>query len=463
VAFLVMGASMETSTSVDRLERFANALHELWFYQRASAHVLAGWIVKFPDPARKSGSARALFQRMSAAASIERSLDALRRASELELRVPRAARARMMVIDGLTEADQVFERLFLDLGPHLVALHERALAAGDEILNGPMLDVLRASLPQIESQIRWAAGELGAPSAGRAYRADAWQGLWSGPVVAEDEVLWRPLDRAPTAVRPAHVDRGIPGALRPIPFDANTDRAGIGLILHNNINGEYTTMELAARCSYEHPDMRTEFHADMARHAADEARHAAALERLALAYGVRYGDYPVFTYTYDALYEFASCAAGSREELLWRLLLRATVQEGSSLDDLVFQAKRREFLQQHAIADAFRCILADELFHVRGGLKWTSELCRQLGKTPAVEREKARAYYEAITAARRQRFVKEHPELVAREIAYHKELAAYRKEHSVQLPMELVLQPELRKAAGFTDEDIAQAARWEFA
>jgi uncharacterized ferritin-like protein (DUF455 family) len=441
-----------------RFDRFAAALHELWFYQRTSAHILAGWIVKIPEFSFKKAAARALFQRMSTAHLAERTLESLQSASDLQLRVPRAAQARMIDIDRSPSSREVLAALFLDLGPHVVELHERAIELGDEIWNGPILDVLRASLPKARAQLAWAEGEL----AGVQHEAAEWRSLWTGEEKVTGDVLWRPLDRVTEAVRPPHVNRGIPGELRPIPLDANTDRAGIGLILHNNVNGEYTTMELVSRCSYEHPDMRLDFHLDMARHASDEARHAEALERLAADYGVQYGDKPVYSYTYDALYQFGSCPIGSRDELLWRLLLRATVQEGSSLDDLVFQAKRRAFLGQQEIADTFQSILADEIFHVRGGLKWTRELCGELGKDPLKERESARAYYEAGIVARRQRFLKEHPDLAAKEIRYHKELAAYRKANAVKLPVDMVLQVGLRKKAGFSDEDIAQAAKWEF-
>lgn len=450
---------MAAAADSSRIGPFAQALHELWYYQRASAHVLAGWLVKVPEFALKKGCGRALHQKMSVAHQIERSLDSLRNAADLELRIPGAARDRMMQIDRMQRPRDVLAEIFLELGPYLSELHRRALEAGDELLNGPILEVVAASLSQTRSQIRWAAAELGQPERG----AEAWPSLWSAPGSVTDEALWAPLDRVPEAVRPPHLDRGIPGALRPLPLDANTDRAGIGLILHNNINGEYTTMELVSRCSYEHPGMRSDFHLDMARHASDEARHAAALERVAESYGVRYGDLPVYTYTYDALYQFGGvCEPGSKTELLWRLLLRATVQEGSSLDDLVFQAKRREFLGQHDIADTFRCILADEIFHVRGGLKWTREIAGELGKRPLEERERARGHYETGMLLRRSRFVKAYPELAAREAAYQKELIEYRKQHAIKLPVEPILQRELRMAAGYTDEDIAQAAKWEF-
>jgi uncharacterized ferritin-like protein (DUF455 family) len=253
----------------------------------------------------------------------------------------------------------------------------------------------------------------------------------------------------------------MPGAMPPRPLDADFDRAGIALVIHDNIDGEYTTMELVARCIYEQPGMPAGFHLDMARQASDEGRHAAALERLAESCGVKYGDLPVYSYAYDALYQFKPCAAGSRDELLWRLLLRATVHEGSSLDELAYQARRRTALQQNEMADLFRYLLADELFHVESGIKWTRYLCIQLGKSPAEEREKARGHYEAGMLRRRLQFIKAHPEEAAHEEAQLNELRAHQEKNTDPFPIAMGINLAARRAVGFTDEDIAQAARWE--
>src|SRR5262249_46093647 len=152
---------------------------------------------------------------------------------------------------------------------------------------------------------------------------------------------------------------GTAGAMRLIPEDALTDPKGMGLFLHNLINGEYTTMELVSRCLYEHPDLPPPFQMHLARQASDEARHAQTLEGAALHDGVNYCDYPIYTLTYEGYYEFAPCPPGSKRELLWRLLIRGTIDEGLALDDFAYQVKCREHLGQPLLADLFRYLLAD--------------------------------------------------------------------------------------------------------
>jgi hypothetical protein len=63
----------------------------------------------------------------------------------------------------------------------------------------------------------------------------------------------------------------------------------IGKVFHGTVSEEITTMELFARSSYEHPDMPDDFHADMARQAADESRHASACLEVLAGLGIPFG------------------------------------------------------------------------------------------------------------------------------------------------------------------------------
>src|SRR5206468_3977748 len=199
--------------------------------------------------------------------------------------------------------------------------------------------------------------------------------------------------------------RATPGAMRMVPLDRWTDRAGIGLAMHNQMHGEYTTMELCSRNLYEHPDMPLAFHVEMARQAADEARHALIFQKLAAEHGVRYEDYPIYTLSYDSYYQYAGFhPPGSRGELLWRLLLRGTVDEGLALDDLLFQIRNREHFGQSEIAARLRYVLGDETFHVQAALKWVRFLCQGDEARVVAERERARDFMQGFLFARRYRF-----------------------------------------------------------
>jgi uncharacterized ferritin-like protein (DUF455 family) len=452
-----------------RLERFARALHELWWFERCSAHILSGWIPKFPQFALKVAGARLLYESMSIAYQLRRAIAAIEPVEKLDLSVPQGWFDLMIDIDRRSgSAADVLHLIIFGVKARLIELYRRTLADADDILNAPVIELLATSGSKAQAAIHSTAEMLGRESNSFSSGPcmDPFERSWrernkDRNIVSAE--LWRPLDRVTEAVRPSGLDRGIAGALRPVPFDAYMDPKGIGVILHNNINGEYTTMELVARCSYEHPDMPAAFHLDMARHASDEARHALAFERLAASYGVRYGDYAVYTYTYDALYQFDGLLAGSRDELLWRLLLRATVQEGVSLDDLAYQAKRRAFHGQHEMAFVFSQILADEIFHVQGGLKWTRYLCSQLDRNTVEERERAKDYYELGLARRRLRFLENHPVEARTEAAHVRELQTRRAERKEQIPFQPGLNTVGRRRAGFTEEEIEQAAVWEAA
>ena len=68
------------------------------------------------------------------------------------------------------------------------------------------------------------------------------------------------------------------------------------------------------------------------------------------------GDFPVNTIGYESIYEFPEAEHGSRRELLWRLLLRETYQEGMALD--VDAARLHEFQCPRDLADDEIVLLA---------------------------------------------------------------------------------------------------------
>ena len=252
----------------------------------------------------------------------------------------------------------------------------------------------------------------------------------------------------------------VPGSLRIVPENGWTDPTGIGLAMHNQMHGEFTTMELMSRCSYEHPDLPSDFHLDMSRHASDEARHAEIFAELAAKYDVQYGDYPIYTLTYDGYYDFEpEVAPGSKRELLWRISLRGTIDEGLALDDLAFQAQSRDYLEQHDIAQACRYILADETFHVQGALKWARFLCDGDEEQVVWHRVQAKEFLEHRLRSRRYEFEQSHAQLVAAELDHRRKIAAAQRP---SLPFKRVLNSTARRLAGYTDADLQCLAAWGY-
>ena len=182
---------------------------------------------------------------------------------------------------------------------------------------------------------------------------------------------------------------------------------------------------------------------------------------LAALYDVQYGDYPVYTLTYDAYYEFdPACPVGSKQELLWRLILRGTIDEGLALDDLAYQAKSRDFLDQQKFANACRYILADETFHVQGALKWSRYLCDRNEEQVTQQRETARQFLNTKLCERRLAYEQQHAKQVEEELAYRREVAAAERP---EIPYTRVLNRSARMAAGYTEADINQVLQWGYA
>ena len=271
--------------------------------------------------------------------------------------------------------------------------------------------------------------------------------------------LWGPVDRVPGAVRPEGSRFGRLGSLGLFPLDPLHDPQDLGMSLHKELDEEYTTLELMARNSYEHPDMPWAFHRDMARQVSDEARHAAMIERLLTARGFRHGDFDLSASSYDGIYEFEPCAAGSRQELLWRMLIRQTFMEGLAIDFLPYEIERRRAVGQTDIATVFEYILRDEVFHAQSGLRWSREL---LGHDPQAllqAREEAIGYYTQRAEAAREHFVLNHLDEAMSEL----EAVEAVKALMGGKPAERPLNRTGRAQAGYTDDDIRQVVSWGYA
>jgi uncharacterized ferritin-like protein (DUF455 family) len=440
------------------LVRLLGAVHEIWYFEQALAHLLSGWVPKLREYDQKKACADFVFRSASTAQNLERSLGAFESAMALRHRVPTDWVMAMEGLDRSASTDVLFESLLVDLQPHLDDCYRLALSLADEVLHESLVGALLAGHRTLEARnLRLSKWLPAGPHRDRLVHAFGGRNDGSSSAA---QILWNPVDRVPTPARPIGTKQQVDGSMRPLPLDGLRDPAGIGLVLHNNINGEYTTLELMLRCRYEHPNMPAAFHADLARHAADEARHAQALERMAERLGVRYGEHPVFVSTYELNYQFEPCAAGSPDELLWRLLLRATVQEGESLDDLAYQARKRNYLGQDDMADMFTAILADEIFHVRSGLKWSRYLCGQLDRDEVQERALANEWYNNSVLLRRVAFVRANPDIAMHERDYAMRRQAYQQAAGIHLPFDMEFNQATREFAGFSPSDIDQARHW---
>jgi hypothetical protein len=183
---------------------------------------------------------------------------------------------------------------------------------------------------------------------------------------------------------------------------------------------------------------------------------------LAGQYGAPYGTWPTRTDVYDFHYGFTPCRAGGRRELLWRLLLRSTLEEALSLDSFPILSARLDHDGAHEAARLLESVMADEVFHVEGGLKWCRHLCDGDDDRVFREREQAHRYYATSYLSAREAYVEENPDEAIREA---EEMQEIREAAVSRYPFDLrvFMAKRTRRAIGFTPRDLRQVRSWGYA
>ena len=441
----------------------ASSLVQLAYAERALAHVMAGWAVKMPTFEAKLAFGMQMHRSMERATALRSRVNGLCYATASEAPVAAGWRSLLSRVDRAATPRLLVSAIYRWLYPRLIGLYETHLRETDPVGDRASVELIRSVLPALEEERR--EGRSLAPANGRA-EDRAWhrelEQLWSerdaGEPLPLADALFGPADRVPVAVRPQGLSFLTPGSLGVVVVDPLNDPQGVGMFLHKELDEEYTTLELIARNSYEHPDMPWAFHQAMARQASDEARHAMIITRLMDARGFRHGDFPVSTASYDGLYEFEPCQPGSRRELLWRMLVRQTFDEGLAIDNLAYEIERRRAAGQSDIATGLEYILRDEVFHARSGLHWSQHLVGEGGEMLR-EREQAIQYFSQRAEAAREAFVIEHLDEAMTELAAVQAGKDARGGKAPHRP----LNRTGRAQAGYTDDDIDQVVSWGFA
>ncbi len=440
----------------------SSSLAQLAFLERALAHVLAGWAAKTPAFRAKRTFGLHMHRAMERALLLRGRVNGLSHATASEATVAGGLRAVFEHVDRAATPDLVIAAIYRWLRPRLKELYEAHLREADPDGDRHSVELIGPFLAQLKDERAEGLALLTKRSDPKAWFAEL-DALWNARATGEPlpltDALWRPVDRAPAAVRPEGSRYNPAGSLGLFPVDPLNDVRDIAMFLHKELDEEFTTLELMARNSYEHPDMPWAFHRDMLRQASDEARHAALIERLLNARGFRHGDFPITKSSYDGIYAFEPCEAGSRKELLWRLLIRQTFMEGLAIDHLAYEIERRRSAGQTDIATVFEYILRDEVFHAQSGLRWSRELLGPDTQAMLAERAAAIDYFTARAEALREAFVMENMDAALAELAI---IEAGKAQRGGKLP-ERPLYRTGRLQAGFTEEDIRQVLDWGYA
>ena len=200
------------------------------------------------------------------------------------------------------------------------------------------------------------------------------------------------------------------------------DPAATAEFLHRQMNEEINGLEISARNLADFPDAEWDLRMAMARQCWDEARHIDMFRRVFENRGVRVGQYPVMNFQYRILTRI--------ESLIGRLTVQNRSFEAAGIDAI--QSAILESAQKAGetdVAELFEAQLADEVQHVRYANVWVERLKRSRGSRALLDLARA------VTAANR----------ALREIA---------GDAVTSYPID----EELRREAGFTDEEI-EAAR----
>lgn len=305
-------------------------------------------------------------------------------------------------IDRSAHARALLWAVFAHLKKRVASLTQRALLHADPVLDLHLCEPLERTLDDARRQFRWYERQRLAEPAQRTVRQTEalWRARHQGEVRGLSQWLWAPIDRVTTPARPAGLTRRLRGSMSSDAYDTRNP-VDTRKSFHTTFDAELTTMELSARCVYEHPEMPEDFHRNMARQVSDEARHARACLDVLAELGGRYGEFPISTGVYGFNCQFRACEPGSKRELLWRLLLRSVLQESLSLDGFPLLIKKREHYGLNDIARVFEGLMADEVFHVGSGLRWSTYLCD--GGRGRVREELAQAHACYVSYARNLR------------------------------------------------------------
>ena len=436
------GGRWSTPGLLDELLRLATS-------ERALAHLIAGWAVKIPELDDELGVVATLEGAMARAVALRNHALALLERDEAGLTARPSWIAPLRELDGSSSAGAVVDAVRGDIRGFLHRRYRDLESRLDPLYDARTLVTVRGALDALAPSRDGVAGPV------RAELERAWLDD-TAPRVPIDEVLWAPGDRVPFPARPAGRPRPVTGRRSHMRLQSRLSDEDLSGSLNDSVMAELCALELLSRCSYEHPDEPWSFHLSLARHIADEERHAAIFRRLLVRRGYDESTLPQHGVNYEYAYEFPECEVGGKRELTWRILIMCTVLEALAIDKLPVEIGSRDWLDQIDYARALDYIGTDELFHTENGLRLTRDLCQRYGFDSMLERERAHGRFFGRQQEVRLAYLAEDAERAAYEIGL------VELPDPDLLPFTSYTEVEMRRRAGFTDEECRQVDRWGY-
>lgn len=207
--------------------------------------------------------------------------------------------------------------------------------------------------------------------------------------------------------------------------------------IHMHMHNEMQSLEIAAQCIVDFPDTPWDLQMELARQCWDESRHTLMLHRRLKEMGGYKGEFTVMNYEWGITCMMDSLAA--------RLALQNRTFEGGEMDLLRELIKNWRNAGDEETSELLAGILADEIQHVRFANVWLKKLAREQPRT-LLKVALAIQHLRNITAA----MSPEEGEVNAAGVP----LTGYSR-------VEIFANIEDRRAAEFTEEEIAEILRQE--
>jgi uncharacterized ferritin-like protein (DUF455 family) len=192
--------------------------------------------------------------------------------------------------------------------------------------------------------------------------------------------------------------------------------------LHRQMNEEVNSIEISARNLTDFKDADWELRLAMARQCWDEARHVVMFRRVFEARGGKVGEFPVLNFQYRIITALPS--------LVGRLAVQNRSFEAAGMDAIQDGLGEARQSGQQDLSELLDAQLADEVQHVRYANEWVRTI---------VEREGARATFALVQSVAQA-------DQAMREVA------------GAAVTVYPVAE-DLRREAGFSDDEIAQVRR----
>lgn len=137
-------------------------------------------------------------------------------------------------------------------------------------------------------------------------------------------------------------------------------------LVHRHMSNEITSLDIAAQCVAEFPDVPWALRMELARQCWDEARHVAVLERRLRELGGYKGEFPISVFEWNV-----TCAI---DNLAGRLATQNRTFEAGAMDVVGGLIPLVKGVGDRETAHVLEGILADEVQHVRFGNRWIKRL-----------------------------------------------------------------------------------------